>query len=134
MNRQKIGMMLFWIGVISIIVMQGLTWSHASILRVNTAEELRGTVYAVDGVIGFLRYQVAGGLGMVLPIVGALLFTSKKGSYLWLLGGPRPYHERHGNDVDSIPTHTAAFWPRRDGYPSIILWHIMDLDPNLYCI
>jgi hypothetical protein len=86
MNRQKIGMILFWVGVLSIIVMQGLMWSHASVLRVNTAEELRGTVYAVDGVIGFIRYQVAGGLGMVLPIVGALLYTTKKGSYLWLLG------------------------------------------------
>jgi hypothetical protein len=86
MNRKKIGMILFWLGVISIIVMQGLMWLHAPVLRVNTAEELRGTVYAVDGAMGFFRYQLVGGLGMVLPIIGVLLYTTKKGSYLWLLG------------------------------------------------
>jgi len=86
MKRQKIGMILFWVGIMSIIVWQGLTWIHAPILRVHTAEELRGTIYAVDGVVGFLRYQIAAGLGMVLPIIGVLLYTTKKGSYVWLLG------------------------------------------------
>jgi hypothetical protein len=86
MNRQKIGKILFWIGVVSIIVWQGLTWSHAPELRVNTAEDLSGTIYAVDGAMGFFRYQVVGTLGMVLPIIGVLLYTTKKGSYFWLLG------------------------------------------------
>lgn len=86
MNRQKIGMILFWFGVISIIVWQSLTWLHAPILRVHTAEELSGTIYAVDGAMGLFRYQVAGTLGMVLPIIGVLLYTTKKGSFFWLLG------------------------------------------------
>jgi len=86
MNRQKIGMILFWVGILSITVMQGLTWAHAPVLRENTAEELRGTIYAVDGVMGFIRYQLAGGLGMILPIVGVFLYSTKKGSYFWLLG------------------------------------------------
>jgi hypothetical protein len=86
MNRQKVGMILFWLGVITIIVWQSLTWLHAPMLRVHTAEELSGTIYAVDGAMGFFRYQVVGGLGMVFPLIGALLYTTKKGSYLWLLG------------------------------------------------
>lgn len=86
MNRQKIGMILFWIGVASIIVWQGLTWMHAPELRVNTAEELSGTIYAVDGAMGFFRYTLLGGLGMTLPIIGVLLYTTKKGTYYWLLG------------------------------------------------
>lgn len=79
-------MTLFWVGVISIIVWQGLTWMHAPMLRVHTAEELRGTIYAVDGAMGFFRYQVVATLGMVFPTIGVLLYTTKKGSYFWLLG------------------------------------------------
>lgn len=86
MNRQKIGLILFWIGVSSIIVWQGLTWIHAPMLRENTAEELRGTLYAVDGAMGFVRYQLATSLGMMLPIIGVFLYTTEKGSYHWLLG------------------------------------------------
>ncbi|NIR96478.1 MAG: hypothetical protein GWO08_23450 [Gammaproteobacteria bacterium] len=85
MNRQKLGMILFWIGIVSIVFWQGLTWAHAQILRTHTAEELRGTFYAVDGVVGFFRYQIAAGLGMSLPIIGVFLYTTKKRSYLWLL-------------------------------------------------
>jgi len=86
MNRHQIGKILFWIGVLSIVVWQGLTWAYAPVLRENTAEELRGTIYAVDGVVGFIRYQLAGGLGMTLPLIGVLLYSTKKGSYFWLLG------------------------------------------------
>lgn len=86
MNRKKIGLILFWVGVMGIVVWQALTWSHASTLRVHTAEELRGTIYAVDGVIGFFRYQIVAGLGLVLPVVGVLLYTTERGSYVWLLG------------------------------------------------
>jgi hypothetical protein len=86
MNRQKIGKNMFWIGVLSIVVWQGLTWAHAPVLRENTAEELRGTIYAVDGFMGFIRFQLAGTLGMSLPLIGVLLYSTKKGSYYWLLG------------------------------------------------
>lgn len=86
MNRQKIGKILFWIGLASILFWQGLTWIHAPMLREHTAEELRGTLYAVDGVVGFFRYQLAAGLGMVLPILGVLLYTTDRGSWFWLLG------------------------------------------------
>jgi hypothetical protein len=86
MNRQTIGKILFWIGVISIIVWQSLTWLHAPMLRVHSAEELSRTIYAVDGAMGLFRYQITGTLGIVLPIIGVLLYATKKGSFLWLLG------------------------------------------------
>lgn len=84
MNRQKIGMILFWLGVISVFVMQALNWFQNPMQRANTAEELSGTVYAVDGALFALR--IVGGSGFSLALMGVLLATGKKGSYFWLLG------------------------------------------------
>jgi hypothetical protein len=84
MNRQRIGITLFWLGVISVFVMQALTWIQSPAQRVHTAEELSGTVNAIWGALFWIR-QI-GGVGLTLSIVGALLYTSEKGSYIWLLG------------------------------------------------
>ncbi len=84
MNRQKIGLILFWLGVISIIAMQALTRFQGPMQRVHTAEELSGTMYAVDGALWWIRNT--GASGLTLSIVGVLLYTGKKGSYFWLLG------------------------------------------------
>jgi len=84
MNRQKIGMILFWLGVISIIVWQGLTWIQSPIQRVHTAEELSGTTHAVWGPLFWIR--ILGGSGLTLALVGVLLYSGEKGSYFWLLG------------------------------------------------
>jgi hypothetical protein len=84
MNRQKIGQILFWLGVIGIIAMQALTWFQSPMQRLHTAEELRGTVYAVWGALWWIRSLGASGLS--LSLVGVLLSTGKKGSYFWLLG------------------------------------------------
>jgi len=84
MNRQKIGLILFWLGVISIIAMQALTWYQSPVQRVHTAEELSGTVHAIWGVLFWIRNL--GGWGLVFTIMGVLLYTGEKGSYFWLLG------------------------------------------------
>ncbi len=84
MNRQKIGKILFWLGVIGVIVMQALTRFQNPMQRVHTAEELSGTMYAVDGALWWIRN--IGGMGLTLSIMGVLLYTGKKGSYFWLLG------------------------------------------------
>jgi hypothetical protein len=84
MNRQKIGLILFWLGVISIIVWQALTWIQSPIHRVHTAEELSGTIHKIWGVLFSIRNL--GGSGLTLSLVGVLLYTDKKGSYSWLLG------------------------------------------------
>jgi hypothetical protein len=84
MNRKKIGIILFWLGVIGVFVMQALTWIQSPTQRVHTAEELSGTVNAIWGALFWIRQL--GGAGLTLSIVGALLYTSEKGSYIWLLG------------------------------------------------
>ena len=84
MNRQKIGIALFWIGVIGVIVMQALTWIQTPAQRVHTAEELSGTAHAIWGTLFWIRNL--GGWGLTLSIMGVLLYASEKGSFFWLLG------------------------------------------------
>ena len=84
MNRQKIGITLFWIGLIGVILMQALTWIQTPAQRVHTAEELRGTVNAIWGILFWIRNL--GGWGLTLSIIGVLLYASEKGSYFWPLG------------------------------------------------
>jgi hypothetical protein len=85
MNRQKIGQILFWLGVIFTIAGQALTWFQGPMQRIHTAEELSGTIYAIWGPLFTIRIMGWGG-GLVLSLMGVLLSTGKKGSYFWLLG------------------------------------------------
>ena len=54
--------------------------------RANSAADLSGTVYAVDGAVFPFESLILVQLGFILPILGVLLYTGKKGSYFWLLG------------------------------------------------
>lgn len=84
MNRRKIGIILFWLGVINVFIMQALTWFQSPMQRIHTAEELTGTVYGVDGALWWIRMAATSGL--TFSIMGVLLATGKKGSWFWLLG------------------------------------------------
>ena len=84
MNRQKIGKILFWIGVINMMVWLVLTIIQSPAQRVHTSEELIGTIHAIWGPLFWIRTM--GGLGTTFSLVGVLLYTGKKGSYSWLLG------------------------------------------------
>ncbi len=84
MNRQKIGLILFWLGVIFTVIWQALTWGQGPIQRTHSADELLGTVHAIWGPLFTIR--IIGGGGPTLSLVGALLYADKKGSYTWLLG------------------------------------------------
>jgi len=84
MNRQKIGKILFWIGVINMMVWLALTIIQSPTQRVHTAEELSGTIHAIWGPLFWIR--IMGGSGPAFSLVGVLVYTSKKGSYFWLLG------------------------------------------------
>jgi hypothetical protein len=84
MNRQKIGMILFWVGVILFIVWVTLTVIQSQVHRVQTAEALKGTLHEIWGPLFTIR--IIGGGGFTFAIVGMLLYTTEKGSYLWLLG------------------------------------------------
>ena len=84
MSRQKIGRILLWLGIVNVLVMQALTWFQSPMQRIHAADELAGTVYAVDGALWWIRMAAASGL--TLSIMGVLLATGNKGSSFWLLG------------------------------------------------
>lgn len=84
MDRQKVGMYLFWFGVVSILVFLSLTVIQSQVHRVHTADELVGTLHEVWGPLFWVRI-ISGG-GLTFALVGVLLYTGKKGSKFWLLG------------------------------------------------
>ena len=84
MNRQKIGIILFWVGVFLFGIWAALTVIQSPVHRVQTAEALEGTIHEIWGLLFTLR--IIGGGGFIFAIVGVLLYTTQKGSYFWLLG------------------------------------------------
>ncbi len=84
MKRRKGAMILFWLGIAVVFVAQVLNWIQSPIYRFQTAEELRGTAHAISGPLFWVR--TLGWNGLAFSLIGVLLFTSKKGSKLWLLG------------------------------------------------
>jgi len=84
MNRQNIGMILFWAGIILFGVWAALTVIQGPVHRVQTAEALEGTLHEIWGPLFTLR--IIGGGGFTFAIVGVLLYTTEKDSYFWLLG------------------------------------------------
>jgi hypothetical protein len=84
MNKQKIGITLFWLGIIGVIVLQALTWIQGPIHRVHTAEELIGTPHAISGALFSIRNL--GGSGLALSLIGVFLATGRKESYFGLVG------------------------------------------------
>ena len=84
MNRQKRAITLFWLGIAVVFVAQGLNWIQSPIYRLQTAEELRGTAHAISGPLFWVR--TLGWNGLAFSLIGVLLYTTKSGSKLWLLG------------------------------------------------
>jgi len=86
MNKQKIGLILFWIGV---------TWafvggvvggvSASSVMNSLTMAELNQTVWAMDGVL-FPLYGLSPILGALIAGIGILLHSDAKGLTVWVFG------------------------------------------------
>jgi len=85
MNRQKIGQILFWLGVVGLFINYFVQWFRSPVYRVSTAAELSGTFWDPNGA-GFLIPNLLGLLGLGFSIIGALLYSGKKGSRFWLWG------------------------------------------------
>jgi len=83
MNRQKIGQILFWIGVAGILIDFFTRWVSSGVTRVNTPETLIGTGWAV-GEIFFNLSSLVFLIGVSFSLIGALLYSEKKGSFFWL--------------------------------------------------
>lgn len=83
--KQKIGLVMIWIGVLGLIFNYILQWISSPIYRTNTPEELNGTTWATDGFLftfnGALTF-----IGLGCSIIGILLYSARKGSLFWLWG------------------------------------------------
>jgi len=85
MTRQKIGQVMFWLGVVCVLVFYVLLWIGNAVHRVSTPESLIGTAWAPGGFLFILRGQL-GVIGAFLALTGVLLYSGKKGSLFWLWG------------------------------------------------
>jgi len=83
MKKQQIGKVLFWIGVLLLIARFIAQWAQNQIIRANTSETLIGTGWAFgetyDSLFGLMQP-----IGFLFLLIGALLYSSKKGSFFWL--------------------------------------------------
>lgn len=86
MNRQKIGKIVFWVGIFSAIPFHALNWMMTPVHRVNSLGDLSGSVWSPAGGALFSLWQLMSVFSIVLPIVGALVLSGKKGSRFWLWG------------------------------------------------
>jgi len=84
MEKQKVGKVLFWIGVVGLIIKFIANWVQNQIIRANTPETLIGTGWAFGETYDSL-FGLALPIGFLFTLIGALLYSSKKGSIFWLL-------------------------------------------------
>jgi len=84
MTRQRIGLVLFWIGVIVVIILAGIgTFSLMNNIRTLTAEELSVTIWAIGDPL-FILWALSVALGSVLAGIGAFLYVKTKPIFSWL--------------------------------------------------
>jgi len=87
MTKQKVGLVIFWIGVIWAILW-GVIGSIfvSSAMNSLTMDELNQTIWALSGPL-FLLWGVFGApLGAIVAGIGLLLYSGAKGSMVWKFG------------------------------------------------
>ena len=86
MGKQKIGLILFWIGVIFAVAFAGIgTRSLMGNLRTLTITELNATIWADGGPLWILwGFSVT--LGSILAGIGAFVYVKTKPVFAWLTG------------------------------------------------
>lgn len=87
MNKPRLGALVFWIGVVSVMGGNWLqSWFVQPYMRDHTPEQLSNTIWAADGFL-FLFWCLVGPLGAAIALVGSLIIAQKKrSSPTWLLG------------------------------------------------
>jgi len=86
MNKQKIGLVIFWIGVALAVAMGGIaSWNLTYTLRTLSFDEVKETVWAIPG-FWFFLWAFAVPLGALLACVGMLLYVRAKALHIWLSG------------------------------------------------
>jgi len=86
MNKQKLALSLFWIGLLIAVVFAGIgTRSLMHNLRTLTMEELDTTVWKIGGLM-FMLWAFAVPLGSVLAVIDAFVYGKTKPAFSWLTG------------------------------------------------
>ena len=86
MNKQKIGQLLFWMGVIFALAFAGIIGRGLyHNLRTLTGEELDATIWALDKPV-FMLWAFSVTLGSILAGIGAFVYVKTKPVFSWLTG------------------------------------------------
>jgi len=85
MTRQKVGLVLFWLGVVGLLINYFSLWIQDPLYKVTTPETLIGTGWA-PGEFLYLFVGMSMTIGLGISMIGVLLYSGKKGSLFWLWG------------------------------------------------
>ena len=86
MKAQKAGLIIFWIGAVSMIVMGWVgSWLITPALRNLSLAQYSETIWSWDGAL-FWIWAFAIPLGSILVGIGILLYVRAKSSLIWLFG------------------------------------------------
>ena len=86
MKNQKIGLILFWIGLLVAAAFASIgTWSLMHNLRTLTAEELDVTIWAMGDPL-FILWALSVAIGSVFAGIGAFVYVKTKSAFSWLTG------------------------------------------------
>jgi len=84
MKRQRLALVLFWIGLLIAVAFAAIgTWSLMRNLRTLTGEENDATIWAEGGPLMIL-WGLSVALGSVLAGIGAFLYVETKPAFSWL--------------------------------------------------
>ena len=86
MKRQKVGLIIFWIGTLYIIIMGFVTsyWVRGA-YRYLSLEEVRETIWSYTNPL-FGLWVVSVPLGAILVAIGLLIYVQAKSSHIWMFG------------------------------------------------
>jgi hypothetical protein len=86
MKARKAGLVVFWIGVVYMVVMGWLAgWWVAPTLRNLSYAEVGETIWALDAPL-FLSWAFSVPLGAVIAGVGMMIYAGCRASRIWLFG------------------------------------------------
>jgi len=86
MKNKKMGLTLFWIGLLIAVVFAGVIGRSLYLnLRTLTMEELSSTIWA-DGGPMFILWALSVTLGSIVAVVGAFVYVKTRPVFPWLTG------------------------------------------------
>ncbi|MFC1685465.1 hypothetical protein ACFLZZ_00400 [Nanoarchaeota archaeon] len=86
MNRQKLGLTIFILGVLlSVIMGAGASWDVDQTFRDSTMDEVNQTMWKSPG-FWFFLWALGTPIGMIIAGVGAMMYAKVKPSKIWLFG------------------------------------------------